>query len=412
MDTIRRLLRNRVAVAAALVTLLTFGVVSAVVLTTTSLGCSLKIKTARCLAVASLSSPSPYPSAKPGSIPPSPNPPTNPGESSNPPYNPGDSANPPYNPGASGGSPYTFPDSGSYPPLAAPASGSSGPGVALSCRLPVYANGPGSGGFIVFPGQTFVADPRSAVTAPSPSSGPTPTPPPYGGYVGWYGLTYDAAYSKWLPVPRPWLSPDGSRYAYPINGSVYVQSVAGGTSYELGQGRGFGVLELENEGVYVTTPNQPGLWFLALSGSTKQIATAGFWQALSHGYAYGTETSSVPAGASNTILRLDLASGTSVPFFSQQAAQSNVTGFDGQAHPLIEARYPNGVALFIVTGPNTATVIAANTYGYYNSPWPGAQPVADSHGLWFTVGNGIVLYTNRMWYWMSSIGGQLAGPCA
>src|SRR5256885_13144095 len=30
-----------------------------------------------------------------------------------------------------------------------------------SCRLPVYAFGPGSGGFIVFPGSTFVADPRS-----------------------------------------------------------------------------------------------------------------------------------------------------------------------------------------------------------------------------------------------------------
>jgi hypothetical protein len=414
MRKVRDLVRQRRVIAITLVTVVTLGIVGVVVVTTTSAGCSfarsLAVTSKQCATTSTAVVVSPSPTAQPSAFQdiPSPIPPVDPGTSSNPPFNPGASSYPPYSPGASGP-----PGPEYYPPLPGPASGSNFPGITLLCRLPVYANGPGSGGFIVFPGATFVADARSAVTAPSPSPGnASPTPPPYGGYVGWWGMTYDTKYSKWLPVPWAWVSPDGSRYAYPLDGDIYVQSVSGGAQLELGQGQRFGVLDVANDGVYVTATPNPGLWFLPFSGAAKQVTASGFWQAASHGAAYGTATSAVPQGAANTILKLDLGSGATTSFFSQPNAQSNVTGFDVQGHPVIQVGYTNGIALFIATGPSTATLIAATTYGQYSPPpFPQGQPIADGHGLWFQAGNSIVLFANGTWYAMSNIGAQLAGQC-
>ena len=422
IDTVRQLLRLRL-IPIVLVTVLTLGIVAAVLLTSTSAGCGLGVKSTRCAnSVAAALHPSGQSAvtAAPTSVPNNPppynpgssnNPPYNPGASSYPPYNPGASSYPPYNPGASAGSPIAGPASGSYPPMAYPSSGSSAPGLGLSCRLPVVSGGPGSGGFIVFPGGAFVADPRSAVTVPSPSPGtatPAPGPGPGPGYSGWYGGTYDAAYSKWLPVGSRWVSPDGAHYAYPLNGDVYVQSVAGGAQLVLGKGQNFTVLDLDNSGVYVEPSNQPGLWYLAFSGTTKQLSSANFWEGVSHGYAYGTITSAVPQGATDTILRLDIQSGATVNFFTQPGGISYLTGFDLQGHPTIQVQYNQATALFIATGPDSSTIIAAS-YGY--SPFPYGAPNADSHGLWYPLAGGIVLFTNGAWYWMSNLGGQLAGQC-
>jgi hypothetical protein len=423
MGPIRQLLGNYRYAAIALVTVLTLGIVGAVVLTTTSVGCGpankLGLKTAHCVSagpVANLGPASPPAGKGLGSSPsPLPQPPTNPGTSAVPPTNPDTSATPPYNPGVSANPPTAGPLSAGAPPLAYPTSSSVPPGGPFSCRLPVYAGGPGSGGFIVFPGQTFVADPRSAVTAPSPSpGGPSPTPPPQYGQgppPGWYGLTYDAGYSRWVPVPYSWVSPDGIHYAYPLGGEIYVQNVANGTQLELAEGQGYQPLDVENDGVYVTLPNHPGLWFLPLSGASRQVTSSGFWQAIGGGAAYGTVTSSVPQGATNTINKLDLRTGSIAPFWTAESGPSQVIGFDQHGYPLVTVSYPTGQAMFIV-GPQNYYAIAAMGYGQYNPPpYPYGSPIADSHGLWFAVGGGIELYSNGAWYWMSLIGGQLAGQC-
>jgi hypothetical protein len=208
------------------------------------------------------------------------------------------------------------------------------------------------------------------------------------------------------------VSPDGSRYAYPLNGDIYVESVSGGAQLELGAGQHFSVLGVENDGVYVTATPNPGLWFLPYSGATKQVTASGFWQGTSHGAAYGTATSSVPQGATNAILKLDLKSGASASFFSQLNGQGQVIGFDIEGKPVILVSYPRGVAIFIATGLNTATVIAAMTYGDYQPPpFPQGSPIADNRGLWFTTGGSMVLFASGAWYPMSAIAGQVAGQC-
>jgi len=99
-------------------------------------------------------SPSPFPSGQPAPTPPSaaPSPPSpSPTLSAAPSPSPppiGTGANAPHNPSLP---PYEFdpPASGGYPPTYPPASGIAPDNLAISCRLPIYAGGPGSGGFLV-----------------------------------------------------------------------------------------------------------------------------------------------------------------------------------------------------------------------------------------------------------------------
>jgi len=269
---------------------------------------------------------------------------------------------------------------------------------------------------VVFPGATFVADPNSSVTAPSPSPG-SASPPPQPGYgypTGWWGTNYDRAYSRWLPVPRSWVSADGARYAYPGADGVYVQDVATGTNVELGQGHAWSVLAVESEGVYAVVPQNAGLWLLPLSGAATQITAVGYWQGVAAGAAYGTETAAVPQGATNTIIKLDLRSRVTIPWFSRTGAQSSVIGFDGQGHPIITVSGPGANETWIASGADFGTLIAVVNYGQYQNGFSPTGPVvADSHGLWFAGNGGIALYVaGTGWYWMASLGAQIAGTCA
>ena len=397
-------------VAAVTVTVVTVAVIGIVLLATTPLGCGpakamhLRISSTHCVTVAeSLPTPTPFFAADS----PSPSP-----IAQNPAPEPASNQNP--NPPTSSGNPYPDTGSGSFPPFGNPGSGYGPPGLALNCRLPIFAGGPGSGGFIVYPGGNFIPDPRSAVTVPSPSPGTSPPPqgPGYGyGYGGWFGTTYDRAYSRWLPVPYLWVTPDGTRYAYPGQpDGIYVQNIANGTQVELGEGKSWGVLDTEANGVYASTGQTGGLWLLTFSGTVTQVISNGYWQAVGGGYAYGTPTSSVPQGATNTILRLDLSTGATVDYFSYPSQQSAVAGFDRAGRPVIYVQGPNMFLIYIGLAPGRTSYIA-NLAG--TNFWPNGPPVGDVLGLWFASGSGIALYVDGVgWYSMSSIGGQLAGGCA
>ena len=392
-------------VSAVVLTVVTIAVISVVVLATTPLGCGpakslhITLGSARCQTVAernTIPSPSPFPAptGQPTQVP-----------TANP--NPEPAS---YYPQPQPATYYPYPDSssGGFPSFTGPASGSSPAMLALNCRLPIFAGGPGSGGFIVFPGGTFIADPRSAVAVPSPSPGASPAPPQYGGYQGWWGSTYDRAYSRWLPVPYRWVSPDGARYAYPgAPDGIYVQNVSNGTQVELGEGTSWFVLDVGASGVYATKGSTGGLWLLPFTGGITTITTSGYWQAMYGSSAYGTATSSVPNGAGNTILRLDLTNGTTSDFFSRPAQTSSVAGFGPGGNPVI---YVQGQSLEIWTGTGANITEIADLSG--SNFYPNGPPIADSHGLWIAGGNGIALHVDGQgWYWMSNLGGQLAGGC-
>jgi hypothetical protein len=394
--------------AAVSVTVLTLAVIGVVLLSSTPLGCGpakalhIKLTPNRCANVASTTSnPSPFPSFIPS---PSPFPAQSAGPFPEPASNP--------LPPPSSSSPFPDNSSGVFPPFAPPASGSGGPGLTLNCRLPIFAGGPGSGGFITFPNGAFIADPRSAVSVPSPSPAASPSPQLGYGYQGWYGTTYDQAYSKWLPVPYRWVSPDGTRYAYPGQpDGIYVQNVANGTQIEVGEGKSWQVLDVDGAAVYAITGATGGLWRLPFSGTVTQITSSGYWQALGpNGFAYGTATSSVPNGVGNTILRLNLATGATAEFFSAGARQSSVAGFDSAGNPIIYVQAQQGILIWIGLGNNRANPIADLSFTNF---YPNGSPISDRHGIWLAGGSGIALYVQGAgWYMMTGVGGQLAGGCS
>ena len=424
---IRFVFRTRPVLAVA-VTALSLLIVASAITFTTPLRCGpakalgMKNIASGCVTVGSValnSSPTPGPTYPPGKgFPPFGNPASNPASG---PY-PGNQASGPYPPLSNGASP-----AGPYPPFYAPASNGAVQTVwPLDCRLPAFAGPPGSGGFIVYPGGSFVADQSSSVTLPATS----PTAPPVGGPGPGYGyasLSYDHQFSRWLPVGVNQVSPDGSHYAFPGTDGIYVVEVATGKMSEVGEGHPWSIVAVQLDSVYAGDPSAGGLWVLPFSGTPRQVTKTGYWRAASKTAAYGTATSAVPQGASNGIQRLDLATGVAIEWFSRPNTQSSVAGLDSKGNPIINVNYLNnsGNEIWIATGATTASAIV----GFANPQYGGGagfssfnSPVADSHGIWFSgfynggynggSANGIALYVpGQGLYWMSGIGAQLAGGC-
>ena len=419
--------RSRQVIAGVVVTIVTVAVIGVVLFAMTPVGCGpanamgLKSIANRCKSqpVAALRSPSPSPFALPT---PSPLPYSPP---ASPPYYP--PASQPYYPPAS--APYNPGTSPAYPPFYPPASGAGGPvipPIQLTCTLPIYAGPPGSGGFISFPSGNFTPDPKSGVTLPSPSPG-SASPQPIGGPgygYGYPGLSWDLVQKKWLPVPYTWVTPDGSKYAYLSSNSIYVQDVADSAQVELGEGKSWQIIGVLADGVYAmnaqTSGLAAGLWLLPFSSPARQITTQGYWQGVTAGAAYGTATSAVPQGVSNTIIRLDLKTGAiDQNWFTRPGSNSYVSGFDGHGNPVlyVNSFTGQGSEVWISTGPGTANPIMGSQSGVF----PNGTPVPDSHGVWFSAsiqnfgnsgGSGQVLYVpNSGVYVMTNIGGQLAGGC-
>ncbi len=411
MDWLKAVMRSPWP-AAVLVTTVTLGAIGTVLVVTTPAGCRLARNAGVHLNGANCQKPpqaqvfpTPTYSPTPFQVPPS-----NPANPS--PVYP--SPTPPdlHAPGAP---PYLYETaSASYPPTYAVASGFDN-SIPLSCRLPLYAGGPGSGGFLVFPDRTFIGDPRSGVTVPSPS--PSSTPPPQGRYgpQGWYGLAYDRALARWVPVPRSWITPDGKRYAYPGAGEgIYVVDVATNTQTEIGDGRSWQVLDVEADGVYADETNAsgtaPGLWLVPFSGAPSQLTDAGYWSSVGYGAAYGTETSAVPQGVGTLIDRFDLKTHAKQHWFQVDTAQTYPYGFDASGHPIFMVQktgaYPPPGEIWLVTGLGTAEVLTLNNN--FNQ-----SPVADSHGLWFmSYQMTWLLVPGQGMYQVANIGGTLAGGCA
>lgn len=405
--------------AAILVTAITLILVGGVIAATTSAGCNaankVGLKMSRCTSSTSTAqhlvpvvktpTPYPYPAPQPASnYPPATQPASNYPPNTNP---------------ASGYPPYSNPGSSSPPqdPFFGPASGVGGPpGLNLNCRLPLYAGGTGSGGFVLFPGANFVADPRSAVSAPTPSPAPSAAPAMGPGPGTYFGLTYDAKHSRWLPVGPNWVAPDGNHYAFPTGSSIDVVDPASGTQTQLGQGHAWNLLKVLDDRAYVSGGDSPGFWVLPFSGAPKQVTTIGWWRVATATSAFGTPTSAVPQGATEQVIKLDIASGGVIDWFSRPNASINIVGFDFKGYPLINTQYPgtNGWALWLTTSPTDATVITNS----WESIYVQGTPIADSYGIWFPIYvqgpnvAGIALYVQGSGlYWMASVGGQLAGAC-
>jgi hypothetical protein len=166
-------------------------------------------------------------------------------------------------------------------------------------------------------------------------------------------------------------------------------------------------VDVRLEGVYAVK-STGGLWLLPYTGGEITITTSGYWHAVGGGAAYGTETSSVPSGEGNMILRLDLNTGSTADWFYRPGQTSSVVAFSPNGNPVIYVQAPNGLQIWTGTGPPFTEIADLQGSPFY----PSGDPIADSHGIWLAGAKGIALHLDGQgWFWMGGTGGRLAGVC-
>lgn len=264
----------------------------------------------------------------------------------------------------------------------------------LSCHLPItwgVLNGQTitpKAGFIAFPGQTLQED----SSAPSGKS-----------------VFYDRGFSKWLPVSRTSVSPDGRRYAYTegnayknTGGKVHVVDVATGVDRVIYSGDTvYSVVDFSTQGIYLTRAAAEGLphglWLLDLAGSpARLINDTVAAPAVGTGTAWGLEfdaadPSPAPGGMEgpmNRIIRIDLQSGAATTWFYRPGANIYLVGVDAEGRPVVSADFApsptetNGrdtAELWLVRSPTSARRVFVGT----GVPYPSRLAAIDSHGVWF-----------------------------
>ena len=288
-------------------------------------------------------------------------------------------------------------------------------GGGLTCRLPISSSAlRGTAGFITMPGGAFTVDPTS-----------NPTLPGYrdNSYVTSY--TYDDHRSRWLPTSWRAVSGDGSAYAY-WSTAVHVVDVDSGSDRSLGSPPAWGpnmieppsILALAPEGVYAHDAS-PGLWLIGPGGIQRQVTKDGYWDAVAGGAAWGRPTNSSPGdGSVYSILRLDLKTGVSEPWFTRAGARS-VVGVDLHRNPIVMATPKTGpdssdLELWLVPGRDHGTRIFSAPSVVHGQLVLGlvTPAIGDSNGIWFEAFQSLYLYTEKDGVRrMADARASLAGGC-
>jgi hypothetical protein len=247
--------------------------------------------------------------------------------------------------------------------------------------------------------------------------------------------TYDWKFSRWLPVPRELVSPDGSQFAYselipnpasqglggppPLGTLVHVVDVATGKDLIVDQSADvLSAVTFRPEGIYLTqatanvnTPVPFYLWLLdpathsvhkLLGGKSVGPGTTAF----AAGTLWIMSTDPNNPKARPKLLRVNLSDGSQSTWFEPTSTSGQFLGLDSLDHPIVSTFAGNGDAgkTWVVTAASTVSPIADEGF---------TQLVADSHGLWLT-GNGVFFYPTTggsLRKVSTKVGGWLLGTC-
>jgi hypothetical protein len=295
--------------------------------------------------------------------------------------------------------------------------------VTFICRLPV-ASSAGYGGFVTFPAGTFTKDPSA----------------PAGG-ISYWNSYYDRAVSAWVPVARQAVAPDGLHYAFatgdsPSPWTVHLVSAIGGSQRTIAitdvPGNGPpDILDYSSDAIYFFEGFEGNgtVWRLELAsgavtkvadGAVEAIAGGALWLA-----ANDPADPRPPAGRSgaygDSLIREDLSTHQSEPWFKRLSARVTLAGVDGTGAAVVQveildASYaPVSLELWTVMRPGQEHLIYS-----LSTPPPGVQldgyvggMIADDHGLWFGGSNGIFLYASQTGMQrVSDVDGFPANGCA
>jgi|ERR1700682_2815626 len=275
--------------------------------------------------------------------------------------------------------------------------------LSFSCRLPIVIP-PSADGHAHPATDAFLAFPSTSVTADPTGNG---------------GLSYDRAFSKWVPVAREAVSPDGTHYAFgDLNPQaqfvIHIVDIASGQEHTFPINAGAAgfdvqpfVFDFAAEGIYLGQAFEgsvPGLWlFDPATGSIRQVTkvsvevNAGrgiFWFDVLNP-ADPNPVKSYMRILPNQIWRLELKSGHQVIWFDRPGTGVAVIGIDAHDRPLIRAVHEGHTAL-----DPTAELLLSLDDAKQQSIYKGAIAaylsggITDEHGVWFGSPQGIYLYSD------------------
>ena len=292
--------------------------------------------------------------------------------------------------------------------------------VSFTCRLPITTPND-QGAFVSFPTGAVSFDPQGRGVGSS------------------WGLYYDRAFSRWLPVPRQAVSADGRHYAYGERGAdqtqvakMHVVDIATGIDHVFATPTTvwfvpFEVLDYANEGIYLYTNYEMSIGVSVMdptTGTTHAVASLPDIQASGGNRTFwvGTVNQADPNPLGgigvmpNQIDRYSLVDGTRVPWFYRPSTAPRVVGLDTQGHPIVMVvNGRNGV----IDGDYGAELILLMSSQSQRSMYKGSSTligsmvtsISDSHGTWFGTDHGIYLYTGTAFIKVSNQPGYPANGC-
>ena len=248
------------------------------------------------------------------------------------------------------------------------------------------------GGFVDFPAGTVTVDPASMLVADSNHLYHMKNRPALRGQN--YAPSYDLAMRQWLPVPFDSISPDGSQYAWidyskffsgqagPNIQPVHITDVASGNDRVVNSDRDWDhpVWDSANTIYLVRHGAQSdvsiGLWRLNVStGAATVVDADGLnWGHPGLGAAWGGNINlsdpHPPSGKNptNTVVRLDLATGARTDWFYRPGMLVNVIGTTRDGLPLVtvgSSQYQpeTGDELWLLSAPGRGQRVATSAQG-------------------------------------------------
>jgi hypothetical protein len=276
--------------------------------------------------------------------------------------------------------------------------------LSFSCRLPIVIPPPADGQTHP-PTDAFVAFPSTSMTTDPTGNG---------------GFSFDRAFSRWLPVGREAVSPDGTHYAtgdldQQDQFVIHIVDIASGQDHAFPinvNAAGFNVqpvvFDYAAEGVYLGQAFEgsvPGLWlFDPATGSIHQVTklsvevNAGrgiFWFDVLNP-ADPNPVKSIMRILPDQIWRLELATGHQVIWLDRPGTGVHVIGIDIHDRPLISAVH-DGRNNLDPTAEILLSLDDAKQRSIYKGAIAGSLTggITDGHGVWFGSAQGIYLYSDE-----------------
>jgi hypothetical protein len=293
--------------------------------------------------------------------------------------------------------------------------------VAFSCKLPITTQ-ENQGAFVTFPAGTVTIDPQAQRMIGSA-----------------WGLYYDRAFSRWLPVPRQAVSADGKHYAYGERAAdqsqvakMHVVDIATGADHVFATPSTawfipYSVLDYAGEGIYLSV-NYEGSYGVSLmdpqTGAVHSVARLPDIQASAGNQTFwvGSVNPADPSPLggigmqANQIDRYSLVDGSRVAWFYRPSTAPRVVGSDIQGHPIVWlVTGSNGVIdgdsvaeLLLLMDPKSQRTIFKDSSKLLGE---NVQSISDSHGTWFGSDHGIYLDTGSAFMRVSNQPGYPANGC-